>query len=86
MGSKAILMPGFRDDVEIHDSRKPERYMRRGLIDCDCDSVLVVRVVWGFESKAEISRSIACVTSGSAGVPSGVENLMPLYSGDCVKR
>src|SRR5260370_12715643 len=30
---------------------------------------------------AVISDSIACVTSGSAGAPSGVENLMPLYSG-----
>src|SRR5260370_16263475 len=30
---------------------------------------------------AVISDSSACVTSGSAGAPSGVENLMPLYSG-----
>ncbi len=32
-------------------------------------------------SKATISSSIFFVASGSAGAPSGVENLMPLYSG-----
>src|SRR5256885_17167085 len=32
-------------------------------------------------SLAAISFSMCCVTSGSAGAPSGVENLIPLYSG-----
>src|SRR5205823_11558066 len=32
-------------------------------------------------SPAAISFSICCVTSGRAGAPSGVENLIPLYSG-----
>src|SRR6185437_1385075 len=32
-------------------------------------------------SPEAISFSICCVTSGKAGAPSGVENLMPLYSG-----
>ncbi len=32
-------------------------------------------------SAAMIAASILLVTSGSAGAPSGVENLMPLYSG-----
>src|ERR1700686_5321486 len=81
MGSKAILMPAFLMTSRSTISRNRERYMRRGSI--DCDSALVVPGVCGFASMkmAAISRSIACVTSGSAGAPSGVENLMPLYSG-----
>src|SRR3981081_1319147 len=79
MGSKAILMPAFLMTSRSTISRSRERYMRRGSI--DWDSALVAGGVWGFASKAAISRSIACVTSGSAGAPSGVENLMPLYSG-----
>src|SRR6202047_3954922 len=83
MGSKAILMSAFLMTSRSTISRKRERYMRRGSMDCDwdCTSPLVDGGVCEFASKAAISRSIACVTSGSAGAPSGVENLMPLYSG-----
>src|ERR1700689_4914766 len=75
-------------------SRNRERYMRRGSILClaqeedRCSLVFPAGRAAGFASNAAISRSIACVTSGSAGAPSGVENLMPLYSGglcDAVK-
>src|SRR5271169_1143307 len=83
MGSTAILTPAFL--MTSTSSRKRERYMRRGSMDChwdwDCTSALIAGCVCGFASKAAISRSMACVTSGSAGAPSGVENLMPLYSG-----
>src|SRR4030081_3822511 len=86
MGSKAILMFAFLMTSRSTSSRSRERYMRRGSIDWGCvwgreGSALVVLRVCGFASKTAISRSIACVTSGSAGPPSGVENLMPLYSG-----
>src|SRR5258708_638831 len=90
MGSKAILMSAFLMTSRSTISRNRERYMRRGSMDWDWDwdSALVACGVCGFASKAAISRSMACVTSGSAGAPSGVENLMPLYSGglcDAVK-
>src|SRR5258708_17851221 len=81
MGSKAILTPAFLMTSRSTISCNRERYMRRGSMDCDCTSPFVVGGVWGFASKAAISASTACVTSGSAGAPSGVENLMPLYSG-----
>src|SRR5260370_5518605 len=84
MGSKAILMPAFLMTPRSTISRKRERYMRRGSIDCDwdCTSPFGAWGVGGLASVyAVISDSIACVTSGSAGAPSGVENLMPLYSG-----
>src|ERR1035438_7103351 len=81
MGSKAILTPAFLITSRSTISRNRERYMRRGSIDWDWESAFVVCGVSGFASKAAISRSMACVTSGSEGAPSGVENLMPLYSG-----
>src|ERR1700690_1685831 len=87
MGSKAILMPAFLIASTSTISRKRERYMLRGSIVCDggwaldCAPAWLEDAVCGFESKAAISRSMAWVASGSAGAPSGVENLMPLYSG-----
>src|SRR6202163_5091196 len=84
MGSKAILMPAFLMTSRSTISRKRERYMRRGSIDCDwdCTSPFGAWGVGGLASVyAVISDSMACVTSGSAEAPSGVENLMPLYSG-----
>src|SRR5258708_36789303 len=77
-------MPAFLMTSRSTISRKRERYMRRGSIDCDrdCTSPFGAWGVGGLASVyAVISDSIACVTSGSAGAPSGVENLMPLYSG-----
>src|ERR1035438_2267325 len=79
-------MPDFLMTSRSISSRRRERYMRRGSIACDFlasedGEVALFGVACGVESKAAISRSIACVTSGSAGAPSGVENLMPLYSG-----
>jgi len=53
--------------------------MRRGSI--ACVSAFAALGLCGFWSYAVTSASIALVTSGSAGAPSGVENLMPLYSG-----
>src|SRR5208283_2591749 len=87
MGSKATLTPEFLMTSRSTISRKRERYMRRGSIDWDgawdgdCASALSALAACGSASKAAISHSMACVTSGSAGAPSGVENLMPLYSG-----
>src|SRR6202171_4846569 len=84
MGSKAILMPAFLMTSRSTISCKRERYRRRRSIECrwDCTSPFGA---WGFGGLASvyavIADSIACVTSGSAGAPSGVENLMPLYSG-----
>src|SRR5260221_13436406 len=83
MGSKAILTAAFLMTSRSTISCSRERYIRRGSMDCDwdCASAFGAWDVCGFASKAAISASIACVTSGSAGEPSGVENLMPLYSG-----
>src|ERR1700683_2825473 len=81
MGSKAILKPAFLMTSRSTISRNRERYMRRGSMNWDRDSVFAAPGVCGFASNAAISDSIALVTSGSAGAPSGVENLMPLYSG-----
>src|ERR1700738_1950064 len=84
MGSKAILMPAFLMTSRSTISRKRERYIRRGSIDCDwdCTSPFGAWGVGGLASVyAVISGSMACGTSGSADSPSGVANLMPLYSG-----
>src|ERR1700728_1438767 len=86
MGSKTILMPAFLIASTSMISRKRERYMRRGSI--ACDSAFFELGSCGLVSKAVIADSMAFVTSGRAGAPSGVENFMPLYSGglcDAVK-
>src|ERR1700731_3682630 len=62
-----------------------DRYMRRGSMDWDAgfefDCALVGSDFCEFASKSAIPASMALVTSGRAGAPSGVENLIPLYSG-----
>src|ERR1700686_2380831 len=80
-------MPDFFMMSRLTISRRRERYMRRGSIDCgmidccwDCDFASVCDV-FRSASKASIPASTALVTSGRAGAPSGLENLLPLYSG-----
>src|SRR2546422_1866893 len=59
-------------------SRSRERYVPRGSRASEAGAR--AGFGWSFTASA-ISASIVLVTSGRAGAPSGVENLIPLYSG-----
>src|SRR5579863_2848975 len=81
IGSNATFKPALRITSRSTISASRFRYAGFGSSDPRAGDSPVAGLPPGALSPATISASIFLVTSGSAGQPSGVENLMPLYSG-----
>src|SRR5207244_13617681 len=77
--SKTTRRPAFWIAFKSMTSRSRERYVPRGSRASEAGAR--AGFGWSFTASA-ISASIVLVTSGRAGAPSGVENLIPLYFGD----
>src|SRR5215472_16365229 len=79
MGSKATFSPAFL--ITLRSTISPNRFRYAGFGSRESLEPEADALSGDALSAATISASIFLVTSGNAGQPSGVENLMPLYSG-----